>query len=100
MNLLNIKVSYVTLSNWSNKFSPYFKLKIDKLKLPIDLQFDDCHAYETIIFINYIKHHLLLVINSETRFIISSHLTKCRNYTSAFSLVNESKKYGSQSYNQ
>ena len=97
MNTFNIKVSHVTIANWSNKFAPYFKLKADNFKQQVDLQSDDWHADETVVFINGVKHYLWLVIDSETRFIISFHLSRYRNESSAFSLINEAKKYGSPS---
>lgn len=97
MSTFNIKVSHVTIANWSNKFAPYFKLKVDKFKRQVDLQSDDWHADETVVFINGIKHYLWLVIDSETRFIVSFHLSRYRDENSAFSLINEAKKYGSPS---
>ena len=97
MTTFNIKVSHVTVANWSNKFSPYFKLKVDKFKRQVDLQSDDWHADETVVFINGIKHYLWLVIDSETRFIVSFHLSRYRDEASALSLINEAKKYGSPS---
>ena len=97
MTTFNIKVSHVTVANWSNKFAPYFKLKVDKFKRQVDLQSDDWHADETVVFINGIKHYLWLVIDSETRFIVSFHLSRYRNEDSAFSIINEAKKYGSPS---
>ena len=78
MNAFNIKVSHVTIANWSNKFAPFFKLKADKFKHQVDLQSDDWHADETVVFINGIKHYLWLVIDSETRFIVSFHLSKSK----------------------
>ena len=78
MNTFNIKVSHVTIANWSNKFAPFFKLKADKFKHQVDLQSDDWHADETVVFINGIKHYLWLVIDSETRFIVSFHLSKSK----------------------
>ncbi len=95
MSTFNIKVSHVTIANWSNKFAPYFKLKVDKFKRQVDLQSDDWHADETVVFINGIKHYLWLVIDSETHFIVSFHLSRYRDENSAFSLINETKKYGS-----
>lgn len=90
----NIKVSHVTIPNWSNKFAPYFKLKANKFMHQVDLQSDDWHADETVIFINGQKYYLWLVIDYETRFIVSFHLSPYRDEDSAFSLINEAKKYG------
>lgn len=47
-----IKVSLVTIASWPNKFAPRFKQKADKFKANLDLQSDDWHADETVVFIN------------------------------------------------
>ena len=63
----------------------------------INLQSDDWHADETVVFINGIKYYLWLVIDSETLFIVSFHLSIYRDESSTFSLINEARKYGSPS---
>lgn len=92
--IFNIKVSHVTIANWSHKFAPFFKLKADSFKKDLNLNSDDWHADETVVFINGIKYYLWLVIDSETRFIVSFHLSKFRNENSAFTLINDSRKNG------
>lgn len=96
-NTFDIKISHVTISKWSNKFAPYFKLKIEKFKSALNLQSDDWHADETVVSINGEKYYLWLVIDSETRFIVSFHLSKYRNENSAFVVINEAKQYGNPS---
>ena len=93
MVTFNIKVSHVTIANWSNKFAPYFKLKVHRFKHQVDLKSDDWHADGTVIFINGIKYYLWLVIDSKTHFIVSFQLSRYRNENSAFSLINEPQKW-------
>ena len=90
----NIKVSHVTIASWTQKFAPFFKQKADKFKEQLDLQSDDWHADETVVFINGERYYLWLAIDSETRFILSFHLTKSRSEDSAFTLVNQAKQFG------
>ncbi|USS00673.1 IS6 family transposase [Clostridium septicum] len=89
-----IKVSHVTIASWTNKFAPFFKQKADKFKASLNLQSDDWHADETVVFINSERYYLWLAIDSETRFILAFHLTKSRSSDSAYILVNEAKKFG------
>ena len=82
-----IKVSHVTIASWTNKFAPFFKLKADKFKEYLNLQYDDWHADETVVFINGEKYYLWLAIDSETRFILAFYLTKSRSSDSAYTLI-------------
>ncbi|AEB74793.1 ISCb1g3, transposase [Clostridium botulinum BKT015925] len=92
----NVKVSHVTIASWTKKFAAYFKLKSDNLFYNIDLSdSDEWHADETVVFINGKKHYLWLVIDSESRLIISYHLSPYRDAKQAFSLFNDAKKLGS-----
>ena len=90
-----IKVSHVTIASWTNKFAPFFKNKADKFKETLDLNSDDWHADETVVFINGERYYLWLAIDSETRFILAFHLTKSRSEESAFTLINQAKEFGS-----
>jgi len=90
----NIKVSHVTIASWTNKFAPFFKIKADKFKENLDLESDDWHADETVVFINGERYYLWLAIDSETRFILAFHLTKSRSVESAFTLINQAKEFG------
>ena len=89
-----IKVSHVTIASWTNKFAPFFKNKADKFKETLDLNSDDWHADETVVFINGERYYLWLAIDSETRFILAFHLTKSRSEESAFTLINQAKEFG------
>lgn len=64
----SIKVSHVTIANWTNKFAPFFKQKADTFRASLDLQSDDWLADKTVVFINGEKYYLWLAIDSETRF--------------------------------
>lgn len=90
----NIKVSHVTIASWTNKFAPFFKSKADKFKESLDLQSDDWHADETLLFIDGERYYLWLAIDSKTRFILAFYLTKSRSEDSAFTLINKAKKFG------
>lgn len=85
------------MANWTNKFTPYFKAKADKFKTNLNLQFDDWHTDETVVFINGERYYLWLAIDSETRFILAFHLTKSRSEDSAFTLINQAKQFGTPS---
>lgn len=89
-----IKVSHVTIASWTTKFAPFFKLKVDKFKDSLNLQSDDWHADETVVFINGERYYLWLAIDSETRFILAFHLTKSRSSDSAYTLINKAKELG------
>lgn len=89
-----IKVSHVTIASWTTKFAPLFKLKADDLKEKLNLESDDWHADETVVFIGGERYYLWLAIDSETRFVLAFHLTKSRAESSAFSLINQAKEFG------
>ncbi|MGM8309572.1 IS6 family transposase, partial (plasmid) [Clostridium perfringens] len=54
----NISVSHVTIYNWVHKFAPYFKEKAKIFNSQLDLNSDDWHADETVVFINGKKYYL------------------------------------------
>lgn len=93
-----IKVSPVTIASWTNKFAPFFKQNADKFKATLNLQSDDWHADETVVFINGERYYLCLAIDSETRFILAFHLPKSRSSDSAYTLINEAKNHGEPTY--
>lgn len=93
-----IKVSHVTIANWTNKFAPFFKQKADRFTTNLNLLSDDWHADETVVFINGQKYYLWLAIDSETRFVLAFHLTKSRSSDSAYTLINRAKACGEPTY--
>ncbi|MGV1124624.1 DDE-type integrase/transposase/recombinase, partial [Clostridium perfringens] len=72
----NISVSHVTISSWVHKFEPYFKEKAKIFNAQLDLNSDDWHDDETVVFISGKKYYLWLAIDSETRFVLAFHLTQ------------------------
>ena len=94
LTTVNMKVSHVTITSQTHKFEPFFKKKADYFKDQLNIKSHDQHADETVIFINGEKYYLWLAIDSETQFILAFHLTKSRSEDSAFTLINDSKKFG------
>ncbi|MDK0814401.1 IS6 family transposase [Clostridium perfringens] len=90
----NISVSHVTISSWVHKFAPYFKEKANIFNAQLDLNSDDWHADETVVFISGKKYYLWLAIDSETRFVLAFHLTQARDSDAAFILMNQAKSMG------
>ncbi len=82
---------------YRRQFAPFFKQKANSFKSQLDFKSDDWHADETVVFINGKRYYLWLAIDSETRFILAFHLTKSRSEDSAFTLINEAKKFGEPS---
>lgn len=90
-DMYNIDVSHVTISQWSKKFAPIFQEKAARLK-PNNLdQSDEWHTDETVIKINGQKYYLWAILDSETRFLLSFHLSPYRNSKQAFVLFNDAK---------
>lgn len=89
----NIKVSHVTIASWTRKFAPLFMLK-SKEFLPNNLNHsDEWHIDETVVKIHGKKYYLWAVIDSETRFVLSFHLSPYRSSASAFELLSDAKKH-------
>lgn len=51
----NIQVSHFTIANWTNSFSPFFKNNAKNFKKSLNLQTDDWHTDETVIFYKWWK---------------------------------------------
>jgi len=90
----NLKVSHTTIANWCTRFAPMFDNMRIKLMPMIDLNSDEWHADETVVKVAGVKHYLWFVVDSETRFIISFHLSPHRDSPQAFSVLNEAAAYG------
>ncbi|SQC85012.1 ISCpe7, transposase [Clostridium perfringens] len=71
-----------------------FKEKASIFNSQLDLNSDDWHADETVVFINGKKYYLWLAIDSETRFVLAFHLTQARDSDVAFILMNQAKSMG------
>lgn len=91
----NVKVSHVSVSHWVKKFSFMFHLLSDKYRSSLNLNSDEWHIDETVVKINGLKHWIWFTIDSETRFIVSHHLSPSRASEQAFSNLYFSKSFGS-----
>ncbi|MBM7625152.1 IS6 family transposase [Sporohalobacter salinus] len=90
--MFNIQVSHVTIAAWSKKFAPIFQSRANELK-PTNLsESDEWHTDETVVKINGQKHYLWAILDSETRFVLSFHLSPYRDSRQAFTLFNDAKK--------
>ena len=93
--IYNVKVSHVTIAAWTKKFAPYFQAKQQMFIKHINVDgSDEWHVDETVVFINGIRHYIWFVIDSETRFVISYHLSRSRNSSQAFKVLNAAKAFG------
>ena len=86
----NISVSHVTISSWVHKFAHYFKEKANIFNAQLDLNSDDWHTDETVVFISGKKYYLC----SETRFVLGFHLTQAHDFDATFILMNQAKYMG------
>ena len=91
LHCFNFSISHVAIHYWTKAFAPWF-LIVSKLYYPaLDLNSDTWHADETFIKINGIEHYLWILIDSETRFVISFVLSDKRDSNSAFLLFHRAK---------
>lgn len=90
----SISVSHVTICEWTKKFTPLFNLLSQKYLSSINLDSDEWHVDETAVKINGIKHWVWFTVDSETRFIISYHLSPFRSSDQAFSNLANSLSLG------
>lgn len=75
-----IKVSHVTIAS-------LFQSIAAKLSDFINLNSDEWHADETVVKINGKKYYVWFIIDFETRFVISFHLSPYKSSPQAFSLL-------------
>lgn len=88
----NIKVSHVTICKWVKCFAPIFQQKSFDFNSDLDFNSDEWHIDETVIKVNGQKFWVWFVIDSETRFIISFHISQLRSEeNAAITLFNASK---------
>jgi len=89
-----IRVSHVTIASWAKKFAPLFQNIASKFENSINLNSDEWHADETVVKINGKKYYIWFVIDSETRFVISFHLSPYRSSPQPFKLFANARKHG------
>jgi transposase-like protein/rubredoxin len=92
--VMNIQVSHTTISNWCTKFAPLFQNIALELMPTLNFNSDEWHADETVVKIRGMKYYLWLIVDSETRFVLSFHLSRHRDSPQAFSLLNSVKHLG------
>jgi len=86
-----VKVSHVTICEWTKHFSDWFLAISKDIFENLDLASDEWHVDETFIKIKGITHYLWILIDSETRVIISYILSDKRDSSSAYELFYKSK---------
>lgn len=84
--LLNVKVSHVSIHKWTKNFAVFFEQISHIFLSQADLKSDEWHADETVVKICGIKHYLWILLDSETRVIISFFLSPYRDSNSAAQL--------------
>lgn len=77
--LFSIKVSHVTIHKWTKKCSSLFSFISTQMLSKADFNSDEWHADETIVKIAGIKHYLWVLLDSETRCVITYYLSSYRS---------------------
>lgn len=93
----NIKVSHVTICKWVKCFAPIFQQKSFDFNSSLDFNSDEWHIDETVIKVNGQKFWVWFVIDSETRFIISFHISQLRSEENAAITLFNASKFGKPS---
>ncbi len=85
--IYNLNVSHVTIWNWTKSFVGWFNYISNKIIPFLNFNSDEWHADETYIKIKGIDYYLwMILLDSETRFIISFVLSPSRGSTPAYQL--------------
>ena len=92
--LYNIKITHVTISDWCKKFAPVFNNISLSLLPSMNFNSDEWHADETVVKINGVKHYIWFIVDSETRLVLSFHLSPHRDSPQAHSLFNSVSTLG------
>lgn len=85
----NISISHVSIFHWVKHFASFFKLIFKKIISKLNLYSDEWHADETVVKINGIKYYLWVLLDSETRVVISFHLSPYRDSQQAYALFSK-----------
>ncbi len=85
-HVYNVSVSHVTVHNWTKIFASWFRFISDNFMPHLNLSSDEWHADETYVKIKGVDHYLWLILDSETRVIISFVLSPFRNSNQAYKL--------------
>lgn len=84
--IYNLNVSHVTIWNWTKSFAGWFNYISNKIIPFLNFNSDEWHADETYVKIKGIDYYLWILLDSETRFIISFVLSPSRGSTPAYQL--------------
>lgn len=87
----SIYVSHVSIYNYIRHFSHTFKNISDFFLSKANLYLDEWYIDETYIKINSITYCLWIVLDSETRVIISFHLSSKRDNNNALKVIQNSR---------
>lgn len=88
--LYSIYISHVSIYNWIRHFSHIFKDISNFFLSNANLYSDQWHIDETYIKINSITHYLWIILDFETRVIISFHLSSKRDSNNALKVIENS----------
>lgn len=80
-------VSHVTIHNWTNVFAPWFRFISQNFLPHLDFCSDEWHADETYVRIKGTSYYLWILLDSETRCILSFVLSGKRDSNQAFRLL-------------
>lgn len=83
---INFSVSHVAVHYWTKAFAPWFHAVSTAFMASLNLASDEWHADETFIKIKGVTYYLWILLDSETRFVISFILSDKRDGTSAYRL--------------
>lgn len=86
---LNFSISHVAIHYWTKAFASWFQIISTLFAPALDLKSDTWHADETFLKINGVEHYLWILIDSETRFVISFILSDKRDSSSAYMLFHQ-----------
>ncbi len=91
-HFFNVTVSHVSIYNWIIHFSPVFESLSNYLLSKANLTSDDWHADETFIKLNGKDIYLWVLLDSETRVVISHTLSDKRDSASCMKLFKASRQ--------
>ena len=83
---IHFSVSHVSIHYWTKAFAPWFHAVSSAFMASLDLSSDEWHADETFIKIKGVTYYLWILLDSETRLVISFILSDKRDSTSAYRL--------------
>jgi len=83
------KISHVTISNWIKKYVLIINKYVENLKLNTS---DRWHADETVISVSGIHLRLWALLDSDTRFLIATHISEKQSIDDARQLFKKGKK--------